>query len=140
MNFLAGMVMADNHYYGFSANIDTVPMQHMYASLGFSAPLITSRKPTVTKPRWIRLRLTMGLGLSLGGSYGTPKYREMQELYSDDDDYSTTKYDTNVGVSWSNPTLGRFSELLQQPDRTANTTAAASFRHGRGRSAILTSA
>jgi outer membrane usher protein FimD/PapC len=33
----------------------------------------------------------------------------MQELYSNDDDFSTTKYDTNVGVSWSSNLLGRFS-------------------------------
>lgn len=110
MNFLAGMVMADNHYYGFSANIDTVPMQHMYASLGFLGSIDNLSQTDGNKTTLdLGYSLPWGLGLSLGGSYGTPKYREMQELYSDDDDFSTTKYDTSVGMSWSNMTLGRFS-------------------------------
>ena len=94
VNFLAGMVMADNHYYGFSGNLDTVPMQNLYASLGFLD---------------LGYALPWGIGLSLGGSYGTPDYREMQELYGDDDDMSQTKYDTSVGINWSSTTLGRFS-------------------------------
>src|SRR5690606_16701985 len=74
MNFLAGMVMADNHYYGFSANIDTVPMQHMYASLGFLGSIDNLSQTDGNKTTLdLGYALPWGLGLSLGGSYGTPK-------------------------------------------------------------------
>ncbi|EOH6334156.1 fimbrial biogenesis outer membrane usher protein [Citrobacter koseri] len=110
MNLMAGMVMADNHYYGFSANVDTVPVQNLYASLGFLGS-IDNRSQTDGHKTTLDLgySLPWGMGISLGGSYGTADYREMQELYSDDDDYSPTKYDTNVAVSWSDTLLGRFS-------------------------------
>ncbi len=110
MNFLAGMVMADNHYYGFSGNLDTVPMQNLYASLGFLASIDNLSQTDGNKTTLdLGYALPWGIGLSLGGSYGTPDYREMQEIYGDDDDMSQTKYDTNVGINWSNTTLGRFS-------------------------------
>ncbi|HAS1027789.1 fimbrial biogenesis usher protein [Enterobacter cloacae] len=109
VNLLAGMVMADNHYYGFSANIDAVPVQHLYASLGFLGSIDNLSQTDGNKTTLdLGYALPWGLALSLGGSYGTPKYREMQELFSDDD-FSTTKYDANVGISWSDTTLGRFS-------------------------------
>lgn len=110
MNFLAGMVMADNHYYGFSGNVDTVPMQNLYASLGFLASIDNQSQTDGNKTTLdLGYSLPWGIGLSMGGSYGTPDYREMAELYGDDDDMSQTKYDTNVGISWSNTTFGRFS-------------------------------
>ncbi|MEG5552035.1 fimbrial biogenesis usher protein [Enterobacter wuhouensis] len=110
MNFLAGMVMADNHYYGFSGNIDTVPMQNLYASLGFLASIDNQTQTDGNKTTLdLGYSLPYGIGISLGGSYGTPDYREMQELYGDDDDISQTKYDSNVGINWSNAMLGRFS-------------------------------
>lgn len=110
MNFLAGMVMADNHYYGFSGNLDTVPMQNLYASLGFLASIDNQTQTDGNKTTLdLGYALPYGIGISLGGSYGTPDYREMQELYGDDDDMSQTKYDSNVGINWSNATLGRFS-------------------------------
>ena len=110
MNFLAGMVMADNHYYGFSGNIDTVPMQNLYASLGFLASIDNQTQTDGNKTTLdLGYSLPYGIGISLGGSYGTPDYREMQELYGDEDDISQTKYDSNVGINWSNAMLGRFS-------------------------------
>lgn len=110
MNFLAGMVMADNHYYGFSGNLDTVPMQNLYASLGFLASIDNQTQTDGNKTTLdLGYALPWGIGLSLGGSYGTPDYREMTELYGDDDDMSQTKYDSTVGINWSNATLGRFS-------------------------------
>ena len=110
MNFLAGMVMADNHYYGFSGNVDTVPMQNLYASLGFLASIDNQSQTDGNKTTLdLGYSLPWGIGLSMGGSYGTPDYREMTELYGDDDDMSQTKYDASVGISWSNTTLGRFS-------------------------------
>lgn len=110
MNFLAGMVMADNHYYGFSGNIDTVPVQNMYASLGFLGSIDNLSQTDGNKTTLdLGYSLPWGVGISLGGSYGTPDYREMSELYSDDDNYSPTKYDTNVGINWSSFSLGRFS-------------------------------
>lgn len=109
MNFLAGMVMADNHYYGFSANIDAVPAQNLSASLGFLGSIDNLSQTDGNKTTLdLGYALPWGLGVSLGGSYGTPKYREMEELYGDDD-FSPTKYDTNVGINWSSSTLGRFS-------------------------------
>ncbi|HDT4049098.1 TPA: fimbrial biogenesis usher protein [Enterobacter bugandensis] len=110
MNFMAGMVMADNHYYGFSGNLDTVPVQNLYASLGFLASIDNQTQTDGNKTTLdLGYSLPWGVGISLGGSYGTPDYREMQELYGDEDDISQTKYDTNVGINWSNLTLGRFS-------------------------------
>ena len=110
MNFLAGMVMADNHYYGFSGNLDTVPMQNLYASLGFLASIDNQTQTDGNKTTLdLGYSLPYGIGISLGGSYGTPDYREMQELYGDEDDISQTKYDSNVGINWSNAMLGRFS-------------------------------
>lgn len=110
MNFLAGMVMADNHYYGFSGNLDTVPMQNLYASLGFLASIDNQSQTDGNKTTLdLGYSLPWGIGISMGGSYGTPDYREMTELYGDDDDMSQTKYDTNVGINWSTPALGRFS-------------------------------
>lgn len=110
MNFLAGMVMADNHYYGFSGNLDTVPMQNLYASLGFLASIDNQTQTDGNKTTLdLGYSLPYGIGLSLGGSYGTPDYREMTELYGDEDDISQTKYDTNVGINWSSLALGRFS-------------------------------
>ncbi|EKK5502399.1 fimbrial biogenesis usher protein [Enterobacter hormaechei] len=110
VNFLAGMVMADNHYYGFSGNLDTIPMQNLYASLGFLASIDNQTQTDGNKTTLdLGYSLPWGIGLSLGGSYGTPDYREMAELYGDDDDMSQTKYDTSVGINWSSTTLGRFS-------------------------------
>lgn len=110
MNFLAGMVMADNHFYGFSGNLDTVPMQNLYASLGFLASIDNLSQTDGNKTTLdLGYSLPWGIGVSLGGSYGTPDYREMQELYGDDDDMLQTKYDTNVGINWSSAILGRFS-------------------------------
>ena len=110
MNFLAGMVMADNHYYGFSANLDTVPVQNLYASLGFLGSIDNQSQTDGNKTTLdLGYSLPWGVGLSLGGSYGTRDYREMQELYDDEDDVSETKYDTNVGINWSHSLLGRFS-------------------------------
>lgn len=110
MNFLAGMVMADNHYYGFSGNLDTVPMQNLYASLGFLASIDNQTQTDGNKTTLdLGYSLPYGIGISMGGSYGTPDYREMTELYGDDDDMSQTKYDTNVGINWSSLALGRFS-------------------------------
>ncbi|RAY68555.1 fimbrial biogenesis outer membrane usher protein [Enterobacter hormaechei] len=110
VNFLAGMVMADNHYYGFSGNLDTVPMQNLYASLGFLASIDNQSQTDGNKTTLdLGYSLPWGIGLSMGGSYGTPDYREMTELYGDDDDMSQTKYDTNVGINWSSSLLGRFS-------------------------------
>lgn len=110
VNVMAGMVSADNHYYGFSGNIDTVPFQNFYASMGFLGSIDNLSQTDGTKTTLdLGYSLPWGIGVSLGGSYGTPDYREMQELYSNDDDFSTTKYDTNVGVSWSSNLLGRFS-------------------------------
>ncbi|MGX5148948.1 fimbria/pilus outer membrane usher protein, partial [Enterobacter hormaechei] len=102
VNFLAGMVMADNHYYGFSGNLDTIPMQNLYASLGFLASIDNQTQTDGNKTTLdLGYSLPWGIGLSLGGSYGTPDYREMAELYGDDDDMSQTKYDTSVGINWS---------------------------------------
>ncbi|EPF0316988.1 fimbrial biogenesis usher protein [Enterobacter chuandaensis] len=110
MNFLAGMVMADNHYYGFSGNLDTVPMQNLYASLGFLASIDNQTQTDGNKTTLdLGYSLPYGIGISMGGSYGTPDYREMTELYGDDEDMSQTKYDTNVGINWSSIALGRFS-------------------------------
>ncbi|WP_448669741.1 fimbrial biogenesis usher protein [Enterobacter mori] len=110
MNFLAGMVMADNHYYGFSGNLDTVPLQNLYASLGFLASIDNQTQTDGNKTTLdLGYSLPYGIGISMGGSYGTPDYREMSELYGDEDDISQTKYDTNVGINWSNAMLGRFS-------------------------------
>lgn len=110
MNFLAGMVMADNHYYGFSGNLDTVPMQNLYASLGFLASIDNQTQTDGNKTTLdLGYSLPYGIGISMGGSYGTPDYREMTELYGDDEDMSQTKYDTNVGINWSSLALGRFS-------------------------------
>lgn len=110
MNFMAGMVMADDHYYGFSGNLDTVPVQNLYASLGFLASIDNFSQTDGNKTTLdLGYALPWGIGISLGGSYGTPDYREMQELYGDDDDMLQTKYDTNVGINWSNIYLGRFS-------------------------------
>ncbi|MCA2027415.1 fimbrial biogenesis usher protein, partial [Enterobacter sp. K16B] len=110
MNVVAGMLMADNHYYGFSGNLDTTPMQNLYASLGFLASLDNQTQTKGNKTTLdVGYALPWGIGISMGGSYGTPGYREMTELYGDDDDMSQTKYDTNVGINWSNTTLGHFS-------------------------------
>ncbi|ECE6304775.1 fimbrial biogenesis usher protein [Salmonella enterica] len=110
MNFMAGMVMADDHYYGFSGNLDTVPVQNLYASLGFLASIDNLSQTDGNKTTLdLGYSLPWNIGISLGGSYGTSKYRELQELYGDEDDYSQTKYDTNVGINWSNRDLGRFS-------------------------------
>lgn len=110
MNFLAGMVMADNHYYGFSGNLDTVPVQNLYASLGFLASIDNQSQKDGNKTTLdLGYSLPWGIGISMGGSYGTADYREMSELYADDDDMSQTKYDTSVGINWSSTTLGRFS-------------------------------
>ena len=89
VNFLAGMVMADNHYYGFSGNLDTIPMQNLYASLGFLASIDNQTQTDGNKT-------TLDLGYSCRGALGfrwavamgTPDYREMAELYGDDDDMS----------------------------------------------------
>lgn len=103
------MVMADNHYYGFSGNLDTIPMQNLYASLGFLASIDNQTQTDGNKTTLdLGYSLPWGIGLSLGGSYGTPDYREMAELYGDDDDMSQTKYDTSVGINWSSTTLVLF--------------------------------
>ncbi len=110
INFLAGMVMADNHYYGFSGNLDTVPMQNLYASLGFLGSIDNQSQMDGNKTTLdLGYSLPWGIAMTLGGSYGTRDYREMAELYGDDDDMSQTKYDTSVGISWSHTTFGRLS-------------------------------
>ena len=85
-------------------------MQNLYASLGFLASIDNQTQTDGNKTTLdLGYSLPWGIGLSLGGSYGTPDYREMAELYGDDDDMSQTKYDTSVGINWSSTTLGRFS-------------------------------
>lgn len=110
VNFYTGMIMADNHYYGFSANIDTVPLQNLRTSLGFLGSIDNRSQTDGDKATLdISYALPYNLGVSLGGSYGTPDYREMSELYDDDHDFSPTKYDASVGVTWSHDVLGFFS-------------------------------
>ncbi|WP_395306577.1 fimbrial biogenesis usher protein [Enterobacter sichuanensis] len=118
MNVVAGMVMADNRYYGFSGNLDTTPTQNLYASLGFLASLDNQTQTKGNKTTLdVGYALPWGIGISMGGSYGTPDYREMTELYDEDDDMSQTKYDTNIGINWSNTTLGRFSLSYYRNER-----------------------
>lgn len=110
VNLYTGMIMADNHYYGFSANMDAMPMQHLRTSLGLLGSIDNRSQTDGDKATLdISYSLPYNLGLTLGGSYGTPDYREMNELYDDDTDFSATKYDTNVGISWSHDVLGYFS-------------------------------
>ncbi len=113
----AGMVMADNHYYGFSGNLNMVPVQNLYTSLGFLGSIDNLSATDGAKTTLdINYGLPYNMAISLGGSYGSPHYRELSELYEeDDDDFSPTKYDTSVGINWSHETLGYFfCELLQQ--------------------------
>ncbi|ECG1596926.1 fimbrial biogenesis outer membrane usher protein [Salmonella enterica subsp. salamae] len=107
----AGMVMADNHYYGFSGNLNMVPVQNLYTSLGFLGSIDNlSATDGANTTLDINYGLPYNMAISLGGSYGSPHYRELSELYEeDDDDFSPTKYDTSVGINWSHETLGYFS-------------------------------
>lgn len=106
----AGMVMADNHYYGFSGNLNTVPVQNLYTSLGFLGSVDNLSATDGAKTTLdISYALPYNMGFTLGGSYGSPHYRELSELYDEDDDFSTTKYDNSIGINWTHETLGYFS-------------------------------
>ncbi len=80
------MVMQITTITVFSANIDTVPMQHMYASLGFLNSIDNLSQTDLGNKTTLDLAtLTVrGLGCPLA-ELRYAKYREMQELYSDDD-------------------------------------------------------
>jgi hypothetical protein len=68
VNVMAGMVSADNHYYGFSGNIDTVPFQNFYASMGFLGSIDNLSQTDGTKTTLdLGYSLPWGIGVSLGG-------------------------------------------------------------------------
>ncbi|ECC1693235.1 fimbrial biogenesis outer membrane usher protein [Salmonella enterica subsp. salamae] len=110
LNASAGMLMADNHYYGFSGRLDAIPFQSVFTSLGYLDSIDNQSQTDGQKFTFdASYVLPYNVGISVGSSYSTHDYRELTDMYSDYDDLSLMKYESNVSLSWGHDVLGGFS-------------------------------
>lgn len=110
LNSSAGMLMADNHYYGFSGGLDAALFQNVFTSLGYLGSIDNQSQTDGQKFTFdASYVLPYNLGISVGSSYSTHDYRELADIYSDYDDLSLMKYESNVSLSWGHDVLGGFS-------------------------------
>lgn len=110
MNMLLGVLMGDNRYYGFSVNFDAIPLPDLNTSLGLYGSIDNFSKTDGYKVSAdMSYLLPFDISIRGGGSKGSDTYREMTEIDADNDDFSATKYDANVGIAWASPSVGRFS-------------------------------
>lgn len=110
VNTSGGMLVADNHYYGFSGTVNALPFQRFSTSLGYLGSIDNRSKTDGQKITFdASYGLPYNLDISLGESYATHDYRELADVYSDPDDFALMKYESTIGLSWSQETLGGFS-------------------------------
>lgn len=110
LNASSGMLMADNHYYGFSGTMNALPFSRLSTSLGYLGSIDNQSKTDGQKVTFdASYGLPYNLDISLGGSYASHDYRELTDIYSDSDNVSIMKYESNIGVSWNHEILGGFS-------------------------------
>ncbi|WP_284962240.1 fimbrial biogenesis usher protein [Citrobacter portucalensis] len=110
INASTGMMMADNHYYGFSGMLDAIPFQNFLTLLGYQGSIDNQSQTDGQKFTFdVSYVLPYNLGISAGSSYSTRDYRDLTGIYDDYDDLSIVKYDSNVSLSWGHDILGGFS-------------------------------